>query len=226
MNTCKWFLLTHFILTHFISVCPKWAKIQKQHTQTQSVVLLIVCGSALRTIDLIKWVSVVLFWIIQFVFPSVRLFLSLLLRHLIAFKGQAKVLKLFAKHIKVDDQIKSLSKGVTHIAVGTPGRIATLLEKGLFWCTFIVNVILTNLHGFQFCEMYFFAPLFLCFRGFDCARTEVSGTGLELPRPEAQENGGYTRGSTDMLFYRTDMFVTTLQRYFLKNYNIKYWYLM
>uniref|UniRef100_A0A673KN38 Cms1 ribosomal small subunit homolog n=1 Tax=Sinocyclocheilus rhinocerous TaxID=307959 RepID=A0A673KN38_9TELE len=76
--------------------CPKWAKIQKQHTQTRSVVLLIACGSALRTIDLIK---------------------------------QAKVLKLFAKHIKVDEQIKSLSKGVTQIAVGTPGRMCALLEK-------------------------------------------------------------------------------------------------
>ncbi|XP_051998719.1 protein CMSS1-like isoform X2 [Xyrauchen texanus] len=86
-----------------LQVCPKWAKIQKQHTQTRSVVLLIVCGSALRTIELIK--------------------------QLVAFKGQAKVLKLFAKHIKVDEQIKLLSKGVTHIAVGTPGRIAALLEK-------------------------------------------------------------------------------------------------
>ncbi len=63
---------------------------------------------------------------------SVRLFpLSLCLRQLIAFKGQAKVQKLFAKHIKVDEQIKLLSKGVTHIAVGTPGRICALLEKGL-----------------------------------------------------------------------------------------------
>ncbi|XP_056116699.1 protein CMSS1 isoform X1 [Rhinichthys klamathensis goyatoka] len=95
--------LTHSLSSYLKEVCPKWAKIQKQHTQTQSVVFLIVCGSALRTIDLIK--------------------------QLIAFKGQAKVLKLFAKHIKVDDQIKALSKGVTHIAVGTPGRIAALLEK-------------------------------------------------------------------------------------------------
>lgn len=95
--------LTHSLSSYLKEVCPKWAKIQKQHTQTRSVVLLIVCGSALRTIDLIK--------------------------QLIAFKGQAKVLKLFAKHIKVDEQIKLLSKGVTHIAVGTPGRICALLEK-------------------------------------------------------------------------------------------------
>ncbi|XP_052004628.1 protein CMSS1 [Xyrauchen texanus] len=95
--------LTHSLSSYLKEVCPKWAKIQKQHSQTQSVVLLIVCGSALRTIDLIK--------------------------QLVAFKGQAKVLKLFAKHIKVDKQIKLLSKGVTHIAVGTPGRISALLEK-------------------------------------------------------------------------------------------------
>ncbi|XP_051565602.1 protein CMSS1-like isoform X2 [Myxocyprinus asiaticus] len=95
--------LTHSLSSYLKEVCPKWAKIQKQHTQTRSVVLLIVCGSALRTIELIK--------------------------QLVVFKGQAKVLKLFAKHIKVDEQIKLLSKGVTHIAVGTPGRIAALLEK-------------------------------------------------------------------------------------------------
>lgn len=95
--------LTHSLSSYLKEVCPKWAKMQKQHTQTSSVVLLIVCGSALRTIDLIK--------------------------QLVTFKGQAKVLKLFAKHIKVEEQIKSLSKGVTHIAVGTPGRICALLEK-------------------------------------------------------------------------------------------------
>uniref|UniRef100_A0A672KW10 Cms1 ribosomal small subunit homolog n=1 Tax=Sinocyclocheilus grahami TaxID=75366 RepID=A0A672KW10_SINGR len=86
----------YFFFAIFILVCPTWAKIQKQYTQTRSVVLLIVCGSARRTIDLIK---------------------------------QAKVLKLFAKHIKVDEQIKSLSKGVTQIAVGTPGRMCAIRER-------------------------------------------------------------------------------------------------
>lgn len=38
-------------------VCPKWAKIQKQHSERSSVVLLVVCSSALRTIELIKWVT-------------------------------------------------------------------------------------------------------------------------------------------------------------------------
>ncbi|XP_073701168.1 protein CMSS1 [Garra rufa] len=95
--------LSHSLSSYLKEVCPKWAKIQKKHTQTRSVVLLIVCGSALRAIDLIK--------------------------QLTAFKGDAKVMKLFGKHMKLEDQIKFLSKGVIHIAVGTPGRISALLEK-------------------------------------------------------------------------------------------------
>lgn len=79
-------------------------------------------------------------------------------RQLIAFKGSAKAIKLFAKHIKVlksdvppalqssfvygyfqavyifpaqiEEQVKQLQKGVTHIGVGTPGRISALLDRG------------------------------------------------------------------------------------------------
>lgn len=43
-----------FLFFPFFPVCPKWAKIQKQHTEKSSVVLLIVCSSALRAIELIK----------------------------------------------------------------------------------------------------------------------------------------------------------------------------
>ncbi|CAJ1079702.1 protein CMSS1 isoform X2 [Xyrichtys novacula] len=95
--------LTHSLSSYLKQVCPKWAKIQKQHTEKSSVVLLIVCSSALRTIELIK--------------------------QLTTFKGEAKALKLFAKHIKVEEQVKLLQKGVTHIGVGTPGRISALIEK-------------------------------------------------------------------------------------------------
>ncbi|XP_030642319.1 protein CMSS1 [Chanos chanos] len=95
--------LTHSLSSYLKEVCPKWAKVQKQHTETRSLLLLIICGSALRTIELIK--------------------------QLTTFKGDAKVLKLFAKHIKVEEQMKLLSKGVAHIGVGTPGRITALLEK-------------------------------------------------------------------------------------------------
>ncbi|XP_026860960.2 protein CMSS1 isoform X2 [Electrophorus electricus] len=95
--------LSHSLSSYLKEVCPKWSKVQKQHTQTSSVLLLIVCGSALRTIELIK--------------------------QLTTFKGQAKVLKLFARHIKVEEHMKLLSKGVTHIGVGTPGRVSVLIEK-------------------------------------------------------------------------------------------------
>ncbi|XP_031725229.1 protein CMSS1 isoform X2 [Anarrhichthys ocellatus] len=95
--------LTHTLSSYLKQVCPKWSKIQKQHKEKSSVVLLIVCSSALRAIELIKQMT--------------------------AFKGEAKALKLFAKHIKMEEQVKLLQKGVTHIGVGTPGRISALIEK-------------------------------------------------------------------------------------------------
>ncbi|XP_068602758.1 protein CMSS1 [Brachionichthys hirsutus] len=95
--------MTHTLSSYLKQVCPKWAKVQKQHTEKSSVVLLLVCGSALRTIELIK--------------------------QLTTFKGAAKVMKLFAKHIKMEEQVKLLQKGVAHIGVGTPGRISALVEK-------------------------------------------------------------------------------------------------
>ncbi|XP_019125842.2 protein CMSS1 isoform X1 [Larimichthys crocea] len=95
--------LTHTLSSYLKQVCPKWARIQKQHAEKSSVVLLIVCSSALRTIELIK--------------------------QLTTFKGGAKAVKLFAKHIKIEEQVKQLEKGVTHIGVGTPGRINALIEK-------------------------------------------------------------------------------------------------
>lgn len=90
-------------------VCPKWAKVQKQHTEKSSVVLLIVCSSALRTIELIKWVTDQWSSFIQTCcsvtvsFSSICVLTACFLftRQLTTFKGEAKVLKLFAKHIKV-----------------------------------------------------------------------------------------------------------------------------
>ncbi|XP_067371209.1 protein CMSS1 isoform X1 [Channa argus] len=95
--------LTHSLSSYLKQACPKWAKIQRQHTEKSSVVLLIVCSSALRAIELIK--------------------------QLTTFKGEAKALKLFAKHIKIEEQVKLLQKSVTHIGVGTPGRVSALIER-------------------------------------------------------------------------------------------------
>ncbi|XP_061647417.1 protein CMSS1 isoform X1 [Phyllopteryx taeniolatus] len=95
--------LTHSVSSYLKHICPKWAKVQKQHTEKSSVVLLIVCSSALRAIELI--------------------------RHLTTFKGDAKAVKLFAKHIKIEEQVKLLQKGVVHIGVGTPARIGALINR-------------------------------------------------------------------------------------------------
>lgn len=32
--------------------------------------------------------------------------------------------------VQMEEQVKLLQKGVTHIGVGTPGRISALIEKG------------------------------------------------------------------------------------------------
>eukprot|EP00808_Paulinella_micropora_P013156 g26376.t1 len=53
-------------------------------------------------------------------------------QHLKALQPKARVLKLFAKHIKVQEQIDSLKKSHVHVAmaVGTPARVVQLLQAG------------------------------------------------------------------------------------------------
>ncbi|KAG5282957.1 hypothetical protein AALO_G00036640 [Alosa alosa] len=95
--------LTHTLSSYMKEVCPKWAKLQKRHTLKRSLVIIIACSSALRALELIK--------------------------QLVVFKGEAKVLKLFARHIKVEKQIQLLNNIVAHIGVGTPARITELIQK-------------------------------------------------------------------------------------------------
>ncbi|XP_060689679.1 protein CMSS1 isoform X5 [Hemiscyllium ocellatum] len=95
--------LTHTLSSYLKQVCPKWVKLCKNHTEKKSALMLIICSSALRALEMIRTIT--------------------------AFKGDCKTLKLFAKHIKVDDQIKWLAKGVVHLGVGTPGRIRSLIEQ-------------------------------------------------------------------------------------------------
>ncbi|XP_053164822.1 protein CMSS1 isoform X3 [Hemicordylus capensis] len=95
--------LTHSFSSYLKEICPKWAKLRKNHKEKKSVVMLIMCSSALRCLELIKSIT--------------------------AFKGDGKVMKLFAKHIKIQEQVKMLEKGVIHVGVGTPGRIKALVEQ-------------------------------------------------------------------------------------------------
>ncbi|KAB0341817.1 hypothetical protein FD754_018743, partial [Muntiacus muntjak] len=96
--------LTHSLSSYLKEVCPKWVKLRRNHSEKKSVLMLIVCGSAVRALELI--------------------------RSMTAFKGDSKVMKLFAKHIKVQEQVKLLEKRVVHLGVGTPGRIKQLIKQG------------------------------------------------------------------------------------------------
>ncbi|KAM8770140.1 protein CMSS1 isoform 3-T3 [Rhynchonycteris naso] len=96
--------LTHSLSSYLKEICPKWAKLQKNHTEKKSVLMLIICSSAIRALEL--------------------------MRSMTAFRGDSKVMKLFAKHIKVQQQVKLLEKRAVHLAVGTPGRIKELVKQG------------------------------------------------------------------------------------------------
>ncbi|XP_032534457.1 protein CMSS1 isoform X7 [Chiroxiphia lanceolata] len=95
--------LTHSFSSYLKEICPKWAKLRRNHKEKKSVVMLVICSSALRSLELIKSMT--------------------------AFKGDCRVLKLFAKHIKIKEQMNMLEKGVFHIGVGTPGRVKALVEQ-------------------------------------------------------------------------------------------------
>ncbi|XP_056415263.1 protein CMSS1 isoform X2 [Hyla sarda] len=95
--------LSHTLSSYLKEVCPKWSKLSKNHKEKKSIVLLVVCSSAHRTLELIKLIN--------------------------AFRGDTKIMKLFAKHIKIKDQIKWLEDHVVHLGVGTPGRIKSLIEQ-------------------------------------------------------------------------------------------------
>ncbi|KAM5281668.1 protein CMSS1 isoform 1-T1 [Ctenodactylus gundi] len=96
--------LTHSLSSYLKEICPKWVKLRKNHSEKKSVLLLILCSSAVRALELI--------------------------RSMTAFKGDCKVMKLFAKHIKIQEQEKLLEKHVVHLGVGTPGRIKELIKRG------------------------------------------------------------------------------------------------
>ncbi|XP_054433334.1 protein CMSS1 isoform X2 [Pteronotus mesoamericanus] len=96
--------LTHSLSSYLKEICPKWAKLRKNHTEKKSVLMLIICSSAVRSLELI--------------------------RSMTSFRGDSKVIKLFAKHIKVQEQVKLLEKRAMHLGVGTPGRIKELVKQG------------------------------------------------------------------------------------------------
>ncbi|KDO20503.1 hypothetical protein SPRG_14261 [Saprolegnia parasitica CBS 223.65] len=88
--------------TRFLrALCPEWKFLfrGKGIKDKRSPLLLIVCSSALRAVEIGKAIA--------------------------SFK--CHVAKLFAKHLKLEEQVEML-KRFHPIAIGTPGRIKTLLE--------------------------------------------------------------------------------------------------
>ncbi|CAI5708745.1 unnamed protein product [Peronospora destructor] len=85
----------------------------KGKRRDKSPVLLILCSSALRCVELIK--------------------------HLTSFK--CRVAKLFGKHLKEDKQAKKLADNYFPIAVGTPARVKKLLEMRALSMNFTKRVI-------------------------------------------------------------------------------------
>ncbi|OLL23364.1 Protein CMSS1 [Neolecta irregularis DAH-3] len=61
-------------------------------------------------------------------------------------KMNAHVLKLFARHIKVEQQIRMLKSQPVAIAVGTPGRLMALVEQDALLLDGIENVVVDTSH--------------------------------------------------------------------------------
>ncbi|XP_038048064.1 protein CMSS1-like [Patiria miniata] len=88
------------------SAVPNWNRDieAKRPKDTKTCLLLVVTASARRAVDLN--------------------------REAVAFKGKQCVsAKLFSKHMKIQDQITFLTKNRTQFAVGTPNRLAALLQQ-------------------------------------------------------------------------------------------------
>ncbi|ETE66229.1 hypothetical protein L345_07998, partial [Ophiophagus hannah] len=116
--------LTHSFTSYLKEICPKWAKLRKNHTEKSSVVMLVICGSALRCLELIRYLVCHQERILSPKPPNERD------KSMATFKGDGKVMKLFAKHLKIQEQMQMLEKDVVHVGVGTPGRIKALIQQG------------------------------------------------------------------------------------------------
>ncbi|XP_078699759.1 protein CMSS1-like isoform X2 [Branchiostoma floridae x Branchiostoma belcheri] len=91
------------ISSYLQEVVPDWSSLVDPQEAKGAPLVIVLTGAAKRAVDLN--------------------------RDSATFRGKARSIKLFAKHIKVQDQVEQLSKQVVHLAVGTPARVATLVEE-------------------------------------------------------------------------------------------------
>ncbi|KAI0229410.1 Protein CMSS1 [Lamellibrachia satsuma] len=93
------------LAAYFRLVTPTWENMMKTVTDHKgSPLVLIITSAATRATDLIRDLK------------DVK-------------TEKCKIAKLFAKHIKLKEQIKLLLKSTVHIGVGTPNRIQALIES-------------------------------------------------------------------------------------------------
>ncbi|XP_025097805.1 protein CMSS1-like [Pomacea canaliculata] len=99
-------------------ILPDWQKTMKKvELQPGSPLLLILSSSAIRAVQLN--------------------------RHIKSFLGKdCKTAKLFAKHMKLEEQTRFLKKHVCHAGVGTPNRVQALLKAGCLKMDSVQAVVL------------------------------------------------------------------------------------
>lgn len=92
-----------------IAIEPDWQQFYCGHSMTEAVphgapTLLFVCASAVQA--------------------------NAMMKRLTLFRKAARMAKLFAKHIKIEQQKEMLESNVIHIAVGSPNRLQKLADLG------------------------------------------------------------------------------------------------
>ncbi|CAK8678884.1 unnamed protein product [Clavelina lepadiformis] len=96
---------THTVISYLKQTLPKWHRISTDHNHKMSPLILVICGNALRASNLNSSSK--------------------------PFKGKScRSAKLFSRHMKIEEQAKTLKNSVIHFAVGTPARIKALIQQG------------------------------------------------------------------------------------------------
>ncbi|XP_071955374.1 protein CMSS1-like [Antedon mediterranea] len=103
--------------TYLTCTIRKWKKLSaSDELKTKSPIVLVITSAAKRAVDLNRQAN--------------------------NFKGKCTSAKLFAKHMKVSEQSKFLSKNKVHFAVGTPNRVSSLIDQDALDITAVKYVIL------------------------------------------------------------------------------------
>nr|XP_011413518.2 uncharacterized protein C3orf26 homolog [Crassostrea gigas] len=108
----------HTPSSYLRTILPKWKKlVQTSQLKPGSPLVLIITSSAIRAVHLNRSIT--------------------------DFKTEdCKCAKLFAKHFKIEEQKKYLSKNVCHIGLGTPNRICSLLKSGSLHLDSVKSIVL------------------------------------------------------------------------------------